>query len=52
MESMAHDAYLENGTCIGLTVGKPIVAYAEWFVNMRKKFTLAKVLAAISETQR
>ena len=47
-----HDAYLENGTCIGLTVGKPIVAYAEWFVNMRKKFTLAKVLAAISETQR
>ena len=35
-----HDAYLENGTCIGLTVGKPTIAYAGWFVNMRKNFTL------------
>ena len=29
-----HDAYLENGTCIGLTVGESIVAYAEQFVYM------------------
>lgn len=31
-----HDAYLENGTCIGLIVGEPIIAYAERFVKMRK----------------
>ena len=41
-----HDAYLENGTCIGLTVGESIVAYAERFVNMRK------ILVSISETQK
>ncbi len=33
-----HDVYLENGTNIGLTVGKFIVAYAGLLVNMRKDF--------------
>ena len=33
-----HDAYLGNGTDIGLTVGKLIVAYAGSLVNMRKNF--------------
>ena len=33
-----HDAYLENDTCIGPTIGKSIVAYAEHFVNTLKKF--------------
>ncbi len=33
-----YDAYLENGTDIGLTVGKFIVVYAGLPVNMRKIF--------------
>ena len=41
-----HDAYLENVTCIGLTVGKFIVAYAEWFANMRKNLNNKKKIRA------
>lgn len=33
-----HDAYLENGTNIGLTVGIPIIAYAFMLVNIRKNY--------------
>jgi hypothetical protein len=32
-----HDAYLDNGTNIGLTVGKPIIAYVVWAVNIPEK---------------
>jgi hypothetical protein len=32
-----HDAYLDNGTNIGLTVGKPIIAYVVWSVNIPEK---------------
>lgn len=31
-----HDAYLENGTNIGLTVGILIIAYAFMLVNIQK----------------
>ena len=33
-----HDAYLEDGTNIGLTVGKLIIAYAAKPVNMQNNF--------------
>ena len=32
-----HDAYLDNGTDIGLTVGVSILAYAEWLVKVAWK---------------
>lgn len=32
-----HDAYLDNGTDIGLTVGVSILAYAEWLVKVAQK---------------
>lgn len=35
-----HDAYLENGTNIGLTVGIHIIAYTFMPVNIPQKFTL------------
>ena len=45
-----HDAYLENGTDIGLTVGKSMIAYAGLLVNMRKNFL--KVILEILEIQK
>lgn len=34
-----HDAYLDNGTDIGLTVGILILAYAKTFVNILHNFS-------------
>ena len=42
-----HDAYLENGTCRGLTVGESTIVYAEQFVNMQK-ICDGKIVAVIS----
>lgn len=35
-----HDAYLDNGTVIGLTVGSLILAYAVGLVNIHEKIIL------------
>jgi hypothetical protein len=35
--TLTHNAYLDNGTNIGLTVGRPIVAYVVWAVNIPEK---------------